>query len=163
MGSGKSYLGIRLATRLGRPFVDLDSAIETGESMTITKIFSDRGEAAFRRLEASYLRRIEDPSSVVATGGGAPCFHGGIDYMNDRGITVFLDPSVEILYERLLQARAHRPLLQNDRELKQLIERKLSTRRPIYESAKIHLTYDDPDGDVLTLLTDRLEKSYDVY
>src|SRR4051812_8462078 len=78
MGSGKSTVGKRLAARLDRPFVDLDERIETEAGRSIGDIFERDGEPAFRALESRVLARVADgPDAVVATGGGAPCHHGG--------------------------------------------------------------------------------------
>ncbi|MBC6995239.1 shikimate kinase [Neolewinella lacunae] len=158
MGSGKSWTGQRLAALLGLPFVDLDAEVETLTEMSIPTLFSRYGEAAFRDLEAQALRQFPAGRAVVlATGGGAPCFHGGMDWMNEQGCTVFLDPSPTILLARLNAGRAHRPLLGTTEELAIFIANKLAERRPTYEKAKIHLPIEDPNADVARLLYDRLQ------
>ena len=52
MGAGKSTVGRRLAARLGFPFSDLDDDIEAAAGRTISEIFEEDGEDAFRALEA---------------------------------------------------------------------------------------------------------------
>ena len=67
--SGKSTFGRALARRLGRRFVDLDAYIENRFHTTVRALFADRGERAFRRLEALMLREVgEFEDVVVATG-----------------------------------------------------------------------------------------------
>ena len=44
MGSGKSSIGRRLASRLGIAFVDADSEIELVADMTIAELFERHGE-----------------------------------------------------------------------------------------------------------------------
>lgn len=39
---------------------------------------------------------------MIATGGGAPCFHGNMETMNNSGVTVFLDASPEVVARRTL-------------------------------------------------------------
>ena len=82
MAAGKTAVGRELAARLALPFVDLDRLIEQSAGATIPELFDRDGEEAFRRLEAAVLAEVAaGPPAVVATGGGAPCFHGGIDVM----------------------------------------------------------------------------------
>jgi shikimate kinase len=157
MGSGKSYVGSRLATELGLPFIDLDAEIEAKAGKPITAIFAEDGEAVFRRLETEALRgTAAHPAFVLATGGGAPCFHDNMAWMNANGITVFLDPDLEVLLTRLEAGRDHRPVLQSGTALRQLVVEKLADRRPIYEQAAIHLSGSEADGAVECTLMDRL-------
>lgn len=72
MGSGKTAVGRQLAARLGRPFVDVDDAIEALAGKPITAIFADEGEDGFRRRECLALAAaLSTPTQVIATGGGA--------------------------------------------------------------------------------------------
>lgn len=157
MGSGKSFVGRQLASLLGSPFIDLDEVIEARAGKTISHLFAEDGEAVFRRLETEALRATAAlPAFVLATGGGAPCFHENMDWMNANGITVFLDPDLEVLLARLEAGRAHRPLLQSAAALQQLVEERLAARRPVYEKARVHLRGEEADGDVAALLAGRV-------
>src|ERR1700761_4682923 len=72
MGSGKSSIGRRLATRLAIPFVDADTEIETRADLTIPEIFEKYGEPYFRAGEARVIANLLDQGpQVLATGGGA--------------------------------------------------------------------------------------------
>jgi len=140
MGSGKSYTGKRLAERLNFDFQDLDDAIEAKAGKTIRAIFAEEGEAHFRQLERQCLQELgEQPTLVVATGGGAPCFFDNMEVMNTAGLTIFLDIPVDILAQRLKPEIAHRPLLasKSEAELQAFITQKLAERRPFYEQAKV--------------------------
>lgn len=74
MASGKSSVGKRVAELAGRSFIDLDSRIEARFSSPITRIFSEQGEATFRKAEREELLAVLDASHaeapVVAVGGG---------------------------------------------------------------------------------------------
>jgi len=155
MGSGKSYAGIRLAEYLGLPFTDLDAEIERTAGKTINDVFAKDGEVAFRALEAETLRATaQAPAGVVATGGGAPCFHEGMAWMNENGTTVFLDPPLQVLLKRLEEGRAHRPLLQSGTALETFVVEKLTVRRPVYERAQIQITVADTSINLIELLAD---------
>lgn len=153
MGSGKSHTGHRLAELLGLPFLDLDAAIEAGAGKTISEIFAADGQDAFRALETATLHQTAKlPVAVVSTGGGTPCFKDNMEWMNHRGLTVFLDPPVSVLVERLKNDRAHRPLLRAAEQLEAFITQKLASRRHHYEKAQIQLTITDPNAEVERLL-----------
>lgn len=70
-GCGKTSVGLALAEKMGRPFVDLDKVIEEREGVTIPEIFAERGEDAFREIEKEVTAEICKQSGlVVSTGGG---------------------------------------------------------------------------------------------
>jgi shikimate kinase len=73
MGSGKSTIGPLLAAELGWNFVDLDAEIERRTGLTVPQIFTERGEAAFRKEEtAALVTALGHAHTVIALGGGAP-------------------------------------------------------------------------------------------
>jgi len=141
MGSGKSHVGIKLADFLYCPFTDLDQQIETYSQKDIKRIFAEEGEAWFRLLERRVLHNtIYKTPGIIATGGGAPCFFDNMDWMNKRGVVIFLDPSEEVLLQRLLKGRSKRPLLNglSTENLLAFIHQKMEERRPFYEKAAVH-------------------------
>ncbi len=140
MGSGKTYVGKRLAASLHVPFIDLDVYIHQQEKRSITQIFADSGEEHFRVLEKRYLRQLTRQfQGVIATGGGAPCFYENMKWMNKKGTTVFLDVSIPTILQRLKQKRNTRPLIanKNDAELNAFIIKKSKERRLFYDKAKV--------------------------
>jgi shikimate kinase len=144
-GSGKTTLGKEIADELHLPFVDLDDEIVKKDGRSITEIFSASGENYFRQTESTTLLEWASSSRdfVMATGGGAPCFHMGIDVINKTGVSVFLDVPISTLLDRL-KSKTDRPLLSDDLTEK---EQKLRSLRDIrlvcYSKAKIKLTNPD--------------------
>jgi len=141
MGCGKSTAGKKLANRLEYNFLDIDELIQKGENISIEKIFQYNGEAYFRQLENKYLRNLNEKRGnyVIATGGGLPCHDGNMDYMKERGLTVYLKMNTKQLFYRLKHAKKKRPLLQNktEAEVVKYIETKLKEREPSYNKANI--------------------------
>ncbi|MBR6601091.1 MAG: shikimate kinase [Bacteroidaceae bacterium] len=138
MAAGKTTLGRALAKELGLQFIDLDHYIECRYRSTVSQLFAERGEEAFRQIERNMLHEVgEFEDVVISTGGGTPCFFDNIDYMNRQGTTVFLEASVDVLHTRLTIARAQRPLVagKSDEELRTYIGEMLSRRLPYYSRA----------------------------
>jgi len=144
MGSGKSYLGKQLAKQLQWNFIDLDTYLESKESKTISQIFKERGEAIFRQLERDYLTATGDfEKTVIATGGGCPCFYDNMEWMDVSGQTVYLKAPVSILVDRLQAETEHRPLLagKSKEALAAFINQKLADRKDYYEQAQVIFSY----------------------
>jgi shikimate kinase len=139
MGSGKSSTGKLLASQLDYNFIDLDKFIEKEFKMTIPEIFSSKGEKEFRAMEHNCLKKVvEKENTVVACGGGTPCYYGNMELMNNNGTTVYLKMSVDTLVNRLLHAKDKRPLILNktEKELKEFVNRQLEKREDIYHKAQ---------------------------
>lgn len=145
MGAGKSYWCKKLASKIRSGAYDLDYIIETAEEKTIAEIFEEDGEDHFRKAEAKILRWFgEKKSFVVATGGGTPCFHDNMKWMNKHGLTVWIDEPVDTLVERLLKEKDHRPLISklSDEELHHFLAGKLDDRMQFYSQSQYHLRGD---------------------
>jgi len=138
MGSGKSYFTKLLSKKLKVGGYDLDHLIEAFEERTITDIFEDEGETYFRKKEAETLRWFsQKKNGVIATGGGTPCYHKNMEWMNVNGITIWINEPVDVLVKRLQSEKEHRPLIKNlsDEELHDFLEKKLVERSPFYATA----------------------------
>ena len=135
MGSGKSSLGVKMARRLGREFIDLDQAITDHEGMSISEIFDQNGEEHFRKVESNLLKRFtSDMEAVVALGGGSPCSEENWAFVASNGIGIYIRERPEVLYGRLKKKRSERPLIKglSDTELRQFIDVKLTERERYY-------------------------------
>lgn len=139
MGSGKSYWGKQLGKKLQVPFFDLDEQIEQSEGRSIAQIFAQEGEEYFREKEKELLMLFTEThvSFVMATGGGTPCFFNNIDYMNQKGTTIWINCSAECLMQRLKGEKEKRPLIKNMQEdqLKAYIIKKVGDRKIFYQQA----------------------------
>jgi len=140
MGSGKSFSGKRMAEKMNFDFIDLDEFIEKKEGRTIREIFEKEGEEYFRKVEReSLLEMGKKENTIIAVGGGTPCFFDNMDWMNGNGKTIFLKTPVKILANRLEKAMENRPLLNgfSKKELKTFIKKKLKERNPFYKKSQI--------------------------
>lgn len=157
MGSGKSHWGRLLASALQRPFIDLDALIEEKAGTSIAAIFAESGEAGFREMERNQLHELDNiPPTVVAAGGGTPCFFDNMARMKKTGTTIYLKVQPEILVERLINEKTQRPLLKDtdNAGLPELIQKRLAERESWYSQADFTL---EPNGDDETFLQRLLE------
>ena len=150
--SGKSTLGKRIADVLHYRFVDTDKVIVREEGRSIAEIFARSGETYFREVERNTLRSIKAGANlVVSTGGGMPCFHDNMDYINSVGVSIFLDVPVPVLARRIM-AHAHedRPLNNaSDPELLATLQKRYEDRHPIYAQANIIISGETTEDEVL--------------
>ena len=133
MGSGKTTIGQLIAKRLDIAFRDTDQVVEEETGRTVSDIFLEDGEDAFRLLEKSVLRNeLLSDGTVLALGGGAPISMDAQSAL--RAIAspvVYLDISLATVAPRIGFNRDRPLLLHNPRGQWQTL---MEARRPIYES-----------------------------
>jgi shikimate kinase len=138
-GGGKSTVGLLLAAKLERRFVDLDAVIEEEAHQTVAEIFFNEREQGFRAREAAALRRVTAQGpQVIAVGGGAPAHGDNMDFMLRAGKVVCLAASTDELMRRLGDAET-RPMLAG-KDVRAEIEKLLLQRGVFY--ARAHVTID---------------------
>ena len=114
MGSGKSTVGRIVAQRLGLPFVDSDDEVVARTGRSVTDIFSNDGEAAFRQIEADVMADLlsaTSPSIIAAAGGSI--LNPQTRQLLQSATVIWLRVPVEQLVTRS-QKGTHRPALAND-------------------------------------------------
>ena len=129
-GAGKSTVGRLVAERLGVGFRDTDADVETAAGRSISDIFVDDGEAAFRVLErAAVAEALASHDGVLAVGGGAVLDESTQKALAGRRV-VFLDVGIKDAASRVGFNRDRPLLLGNPRaQWVKLME----VRRPVYE------------------------------
>jgi len=111
MGSGKTAVGRALAQRLGVPFLDSDHAIEEAAHATIAEIFARDGEPFFRNRETEVIARLlAGPPAIVSTGGGAYMAERNRTAISEKGVALWLDADLDLLWDRV-RHKDTRPLL----------------------------------------------------
>ncbi len=112
MGTGKTTVGVLVAERLQRPFVDLDTEVMVATGRTIPELFSE-GERVFRDAESAALVAASHGSdSVISTGGGAVLATKNLEVMRKTGVTVLLTASTDTIMDRI-EHGPDRPLASN--------------------------------------------------
>jgi 3-dehydroquinate synthetase/shikimate kinase len=153
MGAGKTTLGVDVAERLGRRFVDLDRELEKSVRRSIPELFEERGEAEFRVLEAELTieaLRNERPA-VLALGGGAVATPKITRALAEHALTVFLDVDPETAWGRT--RGGGRPLARDESSFRALYDERL----PLYRECADAVAH-DADGVVLAAGGIRVEE-----
>lgn len=145
MGSGKTWLGKKLAENIGNDFFDLDELVEKETGLSTGEIFHRYGEETFRRSERNALLQVlHQERFVLAAGGGAPCYRDQMRLMNRAGLTIYLKCSPETLFSRLKNETQNRPLIRDktNEKLMSYITGTLQQREPVYLQAVLILQAD---------------------
>jgi shikimate kinase len=131
MGAGKSTIGRHLAARLGWKFLDLDTHLEQRSGLTVPQIFSEHGEARFRRLESTALASaLAQSSTVIALGGGVPesLTNRLLLEQTPSTFTIFLDAPFPVLFDRCVLQGTARPVLADP----DAAQARFAARHPLY-------------------------------
>lgn len=131
MGAGKSTVGVRLARRLDRAFLDVDRELESRLGVDIPTVFDLEGEDGFRRRESQLIQELTlTEGLVLATGGGAVLLPVNRQVLAARGLVVYLRATPADLWQRLRRDR-HRPLLKSDNPRQRIFDL-VEQRDPLY-------------------------------
>lgn len=149
MGTGKSTVGRAAAARLGFQLIDSDHEIERAQGRTITEIFAQDGEPAFREMEKAFIEGGHPGErTVVSCGGGLVVQPGMLETLRSRGIVICLHASLETVLARTSRSR-NRPLLEVENP-EERIRTLYAAREPVYRRAgTMVLTDSRPLGDIV--------------
>jgi shikimate kinase len=136
MGVGKSSVGRRLATALELPFRDADSEVESAAGRSVSDIFAEMGEDAFREGERRVIARLlEEPPHVLATGGGAFMSAETRALIKANAVSVWLKTDLGVLARRVSR-KDSRPLLAGKDPL-DVLKAQAEARYPAYAEADV--------------------------
>jgi shikimate kinase len=136
MGAGKSSIGRRLAQTLDLPFRDADEEVERAAGRSVSDIFAELGEPAFRAGERRVIARLlTEPPHVLATGGGAFMDPQTRALIAQNALSIWLKADVEVLIRRVGR-KSDRPLLRAG-DPAQVLRDLAEVRYPVYALADI--------------------------
>jgi shikimate kinase len=138
MGTGKSTVGRQVAHVLHFTYLDTDHVIEARAGKTVSDIFQQDGEPAFREWERRVVGELVHRSkTVISTGGGLPMNPDNLASLKTHALVICLWATPETIYQRV-RDHSHRPLLAGPDPLGK-IRQLLSVREPYYRQADVLL------------------------
>jgi len=142
MGAGKTAVGRAVAAKLGAPFLDSDAEIEAAANLSVPEIFQRDGEAFFRRRETEVITRLlVAERGILSTGGGAFLAQENRSLISERGVSLWLDADVELLWNRV-KHKDTRPLLRTP-DPKATLTALHAERNPFYAQADLSVKCDE--------------------
>ena len=135
MGTGKTAVGRELSVVLGKQFIETDELIERKAGKSITQIFEQDGEIAFRELEIEVTKAVAaTKNAVIACGGGLVLNKINIDRLRQEAVIIYLTASPRVILQRTTNDVEERPLLKVTNPTGAINEL-LKFRKPFYERA----------------------------
>ncbi|VEC00311.1 Shikimate kinase 2 [Cedecea lapagei] len=139
-GCGKTTVGQALARTLGYAFVDTDSFLLAHTGKSVAEIVAEEGWEGFRARESEALQRVTAPATVVATGGGMVLADSNRQFMQENGITVWLQAPAQVLASRLNASpeEEQRPTLTGKGVTDEIVD-VLAAREGLYRQVARHI------------------------
>lgn len=161
MGAGKTTVGRILAEQLGWPFYDSDDEIVRSAGKSISKIFEEEGEPAFRDLERMTIQGLlRHGVCVIASGGGSISIPETAKSILENSLCLWIDAPVDVLVDRT--RGSDRPLLQHG-DPEEVLGMLKEKRSAAYSQAHVHVLDDglDPQEMVKRILMQIREHMFD--
>ena len=132
-GSGKTKMGRILSEWFSLPLVDTDQMVVERAGKTISEIFAEEGEKAFRDMETAAVQEAAALNgAVIATGGGVILRPENMEALRETGLVFFRDRSPAAIVGEDLTGR---PLIGSDSER---VYRLYNERLPLYQKYAHH-------------------------
>ena len=101
-GAGKSFLGKRLANKLGYNFIDLDIEIEKVKGKSINKLLEELGDKELLRLEETEAVKLKYIQKTIISPGGSIIYSKkAMELLKENSIIIFLNISLNEIKNRI--------------------------------------------------------------
>jgi shikimate kinase len=128
-GAGKSTLGVLLAKRTGREYIDTDLHIQESQGAMLQQIIERCGVEEFHRIEERCVLALDCSHSVIAPGGSVVYSEAAMQHLGRIAVRVYLDVPLLELDRRLGDLDARGVTRAPGQDLAGL----LAERLPLYE------------------------------
>ncbi len=154
-GSGKSTVAQQVARMLRWDYVDTDVLLSERCGMPVGQVLVEYGEQKFRQMESEALMSTANQDQIIiATGGGAVIAEANRNFMRECGLTVYLETSIEIAWQRVQEqmrqsgTEAVRPLVIGTNGNQRLLDL-YTARKQWYEQAAVCINTNEDSPEII--------------
>lgn len=122
---GKSTVGVVVAKRLGKRFVDVDLVIQEQEKKLLREIIADVGEDGFLKVENRVNAGIEAENSVISPGGSVVYCEEAMRHYKEIGTVVYLKASYQTIKRRIRNPKKRGVVLREGQTLRDLYNERI--------------------------------------
>lgn len=127
--SGKSSVGVVLAKRLGKKFVDTDIVIQEKYGKLLKELIEAHGDEGFREIEDEVNAGLDLDNSIISPGGSVVYGEKAMQHLKEISVIIYLELSYTAIKSRLGDLRERGITLKEGQSLKDLY----LERVPLYE------------------------------
>lgn len=151
--SGKSSVGVVLAKRLGKNFVDVDIVIQEKYGMKLKDIIEKYGDDAFRQIEEEVNASIDVQNSIISPGGSVIYGEKAMKHLSEISNIIYLELSYNAIKSRLGDLKERGVSLKAGQSLRGLYKERV----PIYEKYA-HITVNEMKKSINAIVDEICEK-----
>ena len=127
--SGKSSVGVVLAKRLGKKFVDTDIVIQEKYGKLLKELIEEHGDEGFREIEDEVNAGLDLDNCIISPGGSVVYGENAMRHLKEISVIIYLELSYTAIKSRLGDLRERGITLKEGQSLKDLY----LERVPLYE------------------------------
>lgn len=127
--SGKSSVGVVLAKRLGKKFVDTDIVIQEKYGKLLKELIEEHGDEGFREIEEEVNAGLDLDNCIISPGGSVVYGEKAMRHLKEISVIIYLELSYTAIKSRLGDLRERGITLKEGQSLKDLY----LERVPLYE------------------------------
>ena len=99
--SGKSSVGVVLAKRLGKRFVDTDIVIQEKYGKLLKELIEEHGDDGFREIEDEVNASLDVTDSIISPGGSVVYGEKAMEHLKEISVVIYLELSYTAIKSRL--------------------------------------------------------------
>ena len=122
---GKSTVGVVVAKRLGKQFIDTDLLIQKQEKKLLREIIEEVGEKGFLKIENQVNRDVNAENSVISPGGRVVYCEEAMRHFKEIGIIVYLQASYQTIKKRIRNPKKRGVVLREGQTLQDLYDERV--------------------------------------